>query len=296
MSESGLGGPNSDSDPNDKEFPCPTCDDLFSTHWGRVQHRRRGHGEDVPKYPELADKEWLYEKYWGEMLSSAEIADTLGCGEATPREWLRKQGIPTRNGTAWGSQLSGGLPDDAEEILEGELLGDGSIRVRSDEALTAPFRLGTASKEYRDWLADLLKSWGFTTRRREVTTSLEGYGEYQQYRIETVQYVSLQRIGRKWYPEGDKNVPESFTLTPLSLRHWYLGDGSRTGDRVMLHTEGFTPACRKRLIEQLAVVGVRATAQAAGSLLVWKDSHDRFFEYMADIPSELEGVYGYKWP
>lgn len=296
MSENALGKASSSTDATDKEFVCPTCEDCFSSHWGRVQHRRRGHGEDIPRYPELADKAWLYEKYWGEMRSSKEISDILGCGSATPGKWLRKHGIPTRNGTGWGSQLDGGLSERAEQIIEGELLGDGSIRIRSSDTLTAPFRFGTASKKYRDWLADLFESWGFTVRCRESTTSLDGYGEYEQYRLETTQYVSLQRIGRRWYQDAGKRVPPRFALTPLALRHWYIGDGSLVGERVMLHTEGFTPKCRNRLIQQLAMAGIRATAQGAGSLLVWKESHERFFEYMADLPSELNEVYGYKWP
>lgn len=296
MSENASGEASSSSTDNGKDFSCPTCGDVFSSHWGRVQHRRRGHGEDVPRYPELANKSWLYERYWGEMLSSHEIADILGCGSATPGTWLRKHGIPTRNGTNWGSQLEGGLPHHSKEIIKGELLGDGSIRVRSHDALSAPFRLGTSREQYRDWLADLLESWGINVRRREVTTTLEGYDEYDQYRIETAQYVSLQRIGRHWYPDGVKRVPNDFTVSPLSLRHWYIGDGSFTDDRITLHTEGFTPECRERLIQQLAMAGIRATAQGTGSLLVWKQSHGRFFDYMADLPSELSDVYGYKWP
>lgn len=296
MSESASGEADSDSSASNKEFSCPTCGNTFDTHWGRVQHRRRGHGEDAPRYPELADKDWMYEKYWGEMMTSAEIADILGCGEATPRDWLEKHGIRRRQGSSWGNQLLNGIDYDAKEILKGEMLGDGNINVRGRDHLSAAFRLGTSREPYRDWLADRLEDWGMHVRRRTVTTDLEGYDEYEQYWAETRQYVSLQRIGRRWYTPEGKRVPGDLAVSPLLLRHWYIGDGSWTDSGLSLHTEGFTDECRSRLIQQLAMVGIKATAQGTGSLHVWKESRDRFFEYMADLPSGLNDVYGYKWP
>ena len=296
MSENASGEASGSSDASDKEFPCPTCGRVFDSHWGRVIHRRRGHDEDVPRYPELADKAWLYEKYWGEMLSSREIADILGCGTATPRKWLKKHGIPTRQGSSWGNQLPNGLDYEAKEILKGEMLGDGHINVRGRGRLTAAFRLGTSRQAYRDWLADTMRDWGIYVRERTDTTELDDYGEYEQYWAETRQYVSLQRIGLRWYTPNGKRVPSDLVVSPLLLRHWYIGDGSKTDGGITLHTEGFTSQCRERLIQQLAMVGIKASTQRTGSLYVWKESEERFFDYMADLPSALTDVYGYKWP
>lgn len=294
MSENACGGANSGKSSFGKEFLCPTCGDAFNSHWGRVQHRRRGHGEDVPRYPRLADKNWMYQKYWGELLTSKEIADIVGCSEATPRDWLQKHGIPLRSRQR-PNVVSKGISNRTIEILEGELLGDGNIRAKPKEPLSASFRYGTASKQYRDWLADWLREQGYETTTASQEQSLDGYGVYDSYRLRTRQYISLARLYRRWYTADGRRVPENLRISPVMLRHWFIGDGSHSG-RLALHTEGFSARCRERLIQQLAMVGIRATAQSTGELLIWKESKERFFDYMADLPKELENVYGYKWP
>jgi transposase-like protein len=42
------------------------------------------------------DKQKMYDLYWGEMLSTAEIAERVGCTQPTISDWLNKHGIPTR--------------------------------------------------------------------------------------------------------------------------------------------------------------------------------------------------------
>jgi len=293
MSESALGKAIVVTDAIDKEFSCPICGDSFSTRTGTSMHSQKIHGEPLYHYRELADKDFLYSLYWGEFKTCGEIAEVIGCGEKTVHSALRDHGIPSRTAGNTPSVIDSGLSTFIVEILEGELLGDGSMRDRG--WITSPFRLGTSSKEYRDWLADLLRNVGFNLRTPNVSHELEGYGEYQSYRVETWQYPCLYRLYRHWYPDGEKRVPDDLTITPLNLRHWYIGDGSY-GESLNLHTEGFTNECRNRLIQQLAVNGIRATAQSSGELHIWRKSHDRFFNFMARLPPSLHSAYGYKWP
>lgn len=295
MAESGSlpGEPDGSTDTSDKEFSCPTCGEQLERRCDIGTHHYRVHGERRASYPRLNDKEWLERKYWDEYLNGGEIADIIGCGAKTVTKWINRHGIETRGRGNQGNKLPGGLSDKTRQIIVGELLGDGSIR-RCD-AHTSPFRLGTSREKYRDWLAELLKQEGFEMRNPDVEHTLDGYGSYASYRIETKQYRSLQTLGKRWYPNGDKRVPSDFSLTPLKLRHWFIGDGSN-GDNLFLHTEGFTDSCREKLIQQLSMVGIRATAQSEGCLLIWRESKERFFDYMAPLPEELTSVYGYKWP
>ncbi|MEA1998134.1 MAG: NUMOD3 domain-containing DNA-binding protein [Euryarchaeota archaeon] len=48
------------------------------------------------KYAELNDKEWLYQKYWIEKLSSSEVAGIVGCDQMSVRNYLAKHGIRCR--------------------------------------------------------------------------------------------------------------------------------------------------------------------------------------------------------
>ena len=47
-------------------------------------------------YPELNNRCWLYEKYWGEDLGSQRIAKIIGCSKPTVRASLKRLNIPTR--------------------------------------------------------------------------------------------------------------------------------------------------------------------------------------------------------
>ena len=48
------------------------------------------------KYPLLNDKAWLYQKYWGEELSTPQIARIIGCDENTIHYALKKHNIKRR--------------------------------------------------------------------------------------------------------------------------------------------------------------------------------------------------------
>jgi len=48
---------------------------------------------EKPKYEQ---KEWLYEKYWGELLSQQTIADEVGVHRTIVRDAMHEHGIPRR--------------------------------------------------------------------------------------------------------------------------------------------------------------------------------------------------------
>lgn len=48
------------------------------------------------KYPELNDKEWLYQQYWTKGLSTIKIAEVVGCWEKTVWYALHRCGIKVR--------------------------------------------------------------------------------------------------------------------------------------------------------------------------------------------------------
>lgn len=47
-----------------------------------------------------------------------------------------------------------------------------------------------------------------------------------KYVAETRCDLSLTPIYRRWYPNGKKHVPEDLVLTPLTVAHWFCGDGT----------------------------------------------------------------------
>jgi hypothetical protein len=43
------------------------------------------------------DKQWLDEMYWGQKLSSVDIAELCNCSQSTVRDWMEKHGIERRS-------------------------------------------------------------------------------------------------------------------------------------------------------------------------------------------------------
>jgi hypothetical protein len=62
--------------------------------WGRKAKGRRR--MDESKYPELNDRDWLYQKYRVEKKSLHEIGDLLGCEYKRVWRALKREGIPRR--------------------------------------------------------------------------------------------------------------------------------------------------------------------------------------------------------
>ena len=59
--------------------------------------------------------------------------------------------------------------------------------------------------------------------------------------LRTRNYQPFTHQRSRWYPNGIKCIPEDIKLDPLSLAHWYWGDGatSNNGYRMVFHTDGF---------------------------------------------------------
>lgn len=56
----------------------------------------KGFKKGESSYTKLNDREWLYQKYWGERLSTIEIANIIGCSYSTVRLALIRQNVPIR--------------------------------------------------------------------------------------------------------------------------------------------------------------------------------------------------------
>lgn len=189
------------------------------------------------------------------------------------------------------------VSEEFTQILDGEMLGDGYIRCYRDRdpRCGGTFRYTTSNQEYRDWLADLFETNGFEVNRGQNND--DRYTEGVRYRFQTLTYDWLGDQWDRWYSNGSKIVPEDFRLTPLSLRHWFIGDGSLSADDyIYIYSMGFEPDEVKRLRDMLLEVDIDATYQdSRNSVYIMRSGHPRLYEYMTDLPPALDDVYGYKW-
>lgn len=241
--------------------------------------------------------EWLYKKYIEENVTAKDIAEILKIDKCTVYEWLRYHNVRVRsNAEAQHESRKNtvNITDDLLDVLNGELLGDGSLQKLSGNWASS-YAHTSQYKEYVEWLSlkfsDLgLKQSGSINHRKDDC-----------WDYKTLAYEELAKLRDKWYPRGKKIVPKDLILNKTIVMHWAIGDGSiahpkngRTNFR--LYTNAFDKESMSVLIEQLSSLGIKATIHNSKNLIfISAYSTKDFIEYISPCPPEIESIYGYKF-
>ena len=242
------------------------------------------------------DKEWLTKKYADEKLSTTQMGILCKVNKETIRRWIHKHKIPIRLNAKSLHFLKGNhctLSQEAIEWINGELLGDGCIQRNSN--YSGYFGYGSKYKEYIEYVRDTLKSFGIEQMGNIRTETKLGCFCYHYF---SLYYSELLPIRKQWYPEGKKIVPKDIVLTPLTVRQWYIGDGSLGYERngqahIELYTMGFMISDVEWLIEQLNQLGFKVSRHPSiNSIGISVHSTKDFLNYIGNCPVEC---YQYKW-
>lgn len=187
------------------------------------------------------------------------------------------------------------LTEEAIAWLNGELLGDGYMS--SQFSVSARFRYSSKYLEYIEYVVKMLGSFGIeqSGRTHERITKW-GHG----YACQSRRYVDLYPLKKSWYPEPacKKVVPRNITLTPITCRQWYIGDGClhhghKGRPSITLYTNAFSTQDVKWLIKQLWKIGVLATKRSSNNTIgISTHSTKDFLSYIGECPVEC---YKYKW-
>ena len=239
------------------------------------------------------DYKWLYNQYVTERKCLRQIERENGIVRKIIRDWLLRFGIKIRsNGEAlhliMGNHCN--LSKEAREFIDGELLGDMSMR--SNRKWSARIKYSSKYLEYIEWLAKTLKSFGI---EQSGKIGLDRFRGKIYYHYESRQYEELLPLYQKWYPEGKggKIVPEDLVLTPLICRQWYIGDGHLgEGRHIDLCSMGFSKSDVERLKKQLYALGFKVTIDSQNNIRISTYSGQSFLDYIGKCPI---GCYGYKW-
>jgi len=243
------------------------------------------------------DKDWLYQKYITEELTTTEICKLQNVVPSTVSRWIHINKIPIRTASKsrnlrYGNRFT--VTKEFKEWIDGELLGDGSIGSRSE--FTGYIQYGSKYIEYIDYIAESLKRFGIEQSgyilKREPSPGIYSY----QYRSK--EYNELKDFYNRWYPDGKKIVPRDLELTPITLRQWYLGDGClyipKTKRRrfITLAAYSFTNDDVYFLIKLFREIGIVATKPKSNRIHISTKSVDKFLDYIGECPVYC---YQYKW-
>lgn len=213
------------------------------------------------------------------------------------------------------------------EIIEGNLLGDGSITIQKNTSKphlvprSAVYAHDTKSFAQIQWLMKLLEDNGLPVRERinfksacqhEIKSGPNAgtiVNHKDKFGFKSTAQPSLLELREKWY-KPKKIIPIDLNLTPIMLLHWYLGDGSlgatKYANYVIFYTYGFTKEnvhfLQHRLEEDFGLVSFVYPRSKANNeqyyicLSSKRENVMHFFQTIGPCPPELIADYGHKWP
>ncbi|MBA7562086.1 hypothetical protein ES695_02135 [Candidatus Atribacteria bacterium 1244-E10-H5-B2] len=236
------------------------------------------------------DKKWLEKKYWEEELSTRAIQKICGVSNRTICKWLIKFNIPCRSRSKanhLGQANHCKLSQKAIEWMNGELLGDGSLRMISK--YSALFAYTSKYKEYINYVSKILNFFGIKQGGKINKIYHKKYDTYS-YHYVSHSYIELLPIYKKWYPNGKKIIPRDIKLTPLTLKQHYIGDGYLAYHRnrntsIKLCTNGFPIEDIKFLVKKLAKLGLKVTGRPSDNTIgISAYSTKKFLNYIGKCP------------
>jgi len=151
-----------------------------------------------------------------------------------------------------------------DEIINGLLLGDAHLTKPTKNLPNSHIEFEQSDKheKYVNVIQNYLQDLGWNTntyRYLHRNTNTWGIRVYASYNIEWT------KLRHKWYPDGKKIVPDDLILTPKTLAHWFMCDGScnwflgnHKKSYIDLHSESFTKDEDILLQKQLLRLGIKS--------------------------------------
>ena len=185
------------------------------------------------------------------------------------------------------------LSQKAVEWVNGELLGDGNLEKPS--SCSVRFRYTSKYPEYIYYIMDVFNS--FEMEQTKMNKYYHKKYDCYSYHYNSLSYPELLPMYEQWYPNGKKAIPKDIKLTPITLKQWYIGDGSlvhrkQRNPHIILCTKGFIISDVRWLMEQLVKLGFKITRWANNVIRLSSYSTKDFLKYIGECSVQC---YQYKW-
>lgn len=255
----------------------------------------------------------IFDLYFKQGLNRRQTAEKLACSGDLVAYRIKKMGLRPKSMSDCvesGRKRSAPMSQELVNIMNGELLGDGGLIVYKRQG---SFResVGFDKKEWAAYLIDIIKDNNIPIIGDKLYLRKPcGKSRKHTWSFGTLNTIELGDLHNIWYtpnksfspgkPAGFDNrkfikvVPSCLILTPISLLHWYVGDGSpsNTGNCI-IHTQGFTweqvEFLRFRLKQDLNVL----TAHYQNNTIsIPRREYEKMLEIIGPCPVEC---YEYKW-
>ncbi len=138
----------------------------------------------------------------------------------------------------------GSLTEAQEALIVGCLLGDGAMRCKTHALLEINHSVD--QREYVEWKYHELKGLVATPPKARRS----GWRRVA-YRFTTRSLPALTPLYKRFYPDGQKQVPDDLILKPFSMAVWLMDDGAKSYRAVYFNTQKYDRFSQERLIEML---------------------------------------------
>ncbi|MFA5048809.1 MAG: hypothetical protein WC516_07320 [Patescibacteria group bacterium] len=133
------------------------------------------------------------------------------------------------------------IPEELLERIEGELLGDGGMYSSKYQAAC---KFTSKHLEYMEWLSSCFEKFSIPLSNGGIKKVQQCDSRtnkiYTRFAFGTKCSIEFKEIYNVWYINGIKTVPQALKLTPNTVLHWWLGDGSINIRSGSLCTDCFT--------------------------------------------------------
>lgn len=126
----------------------------------------------------------------------------------------------------------GSLSEEQKQIIVGCLLGDGTMRIKTNALLEINHCY--KQKELVDWIYLKLKKFVGTKPKIHKNN-----GKRIAYRFTTRSMSIFNEFYRKFYVANKKIIPRTLILTRLTMALWFMDDGSKSRSSIYLNTQQF---------------------------------------------------------
>ena len=200
------------------------------------------------------------------------------------------------------------LTDKQYQVIDGLLLGDGSIGV-AKTCINASLALRSIQQQFVKHTSEILAPMAFH-RPRLIPAHTQMFFNgitarcKDAFQLNSLVDKALTPVYTRWRPNGPKAIPPDLVITPTAMLYWFYGDGStsyraRNSLSMNLATQGFTSEECDFLIQRVySACGIKFTKHKSSNHfsigLTRGQEIGHILNWMLDGAEPLE-CFRYKW-
>ncbi len=179
-------------------------------------------------------------------------------------------------------------------IVDGILLSDGCIS-KGQKAKNYQLILTSVKRDYIEFVKSQLSFGTRVDKKKSHESVILGQKVKckESFDLRTPSSPTFTKLRHEWYPDGKKKVPKNLRFSPVTVFHWYLGDGNLDNTKgITLCTECFDNDDLEYFIEGLKQIGVNAKINKRKRIEVPNNWVWEFLEYIGKCSVKSMA---YKW-